>query len=69
MTLESSFTRWLIGSREERIHNENSSERDRRIITLSLTAKGDRAARIIKSDLPFIWSLVGEFSEKENDFF
>lgn len=67
---KSSFTRSVDCLVKNGFITRNSSVRDRRIITLSLTAKGDRAARIIKSDFNvYLESLVAEFSEKEkNDF-
>jgi len=49
----------------------NFTEADRRIIKLSLTKKGLKAANLIKNDFDvYLDSLISDFSEKERkDFF
>jgi DNA-binding MarR family transcriptional regulator len=68
---KSSFTRSADYLEKNGFITRNTSENDRRIITLSLTNKGIKAAKIIKDDYNlYLESLISDFSEKEKkDFF
>jgi len=67
---KSSFTRSIDSLVKNGFIVRNFSENDRRIIRLSLTAKGIRAARFIKNDFGlYLNSLVSHFSEEEKKEF
>lgn len=67
---KSSFTRSIDYLVDNGFIARNSSEEDRRIIRLSLTNKGARAARMIKNDFDlYLDSLISGFSEKEKKEF
>jgi DNA-binding MarR family transcriptional regulator len=68
---KSSFTRSVDYLVKNEFITRNSSENDRRIIKLSLTNKGNKAAKLIKNDFDdFLESLISDFSEKDKkDFF
>jgi DNA-binding MarR family transcriptional regulator len=68
---KSSFTRSVDYLVKNEFITRNSSENDRRIVKLSLTNKGIKAAKLIKNDFDdFLESLISDFSEKDKkDFF
>jgi DNA-binding MarR family transcriptional regulator len=68
---KSSFTRSVDYLVKNGYIIRNYSENDRRIIVLSLTNKGIKAAKLIKNDFEvYLDSLISGFSEKEkNEFF
>ncbi len=67
---KSSFTRSVDYLEKYGFITRNSPENDRRKITLSLTNKGIKAAKIIKDDFDvYLESLISDFSEKEKKEF
>jgi len=67
---KSSFTRSVDCLVKNRFITRNYSENDRRKIKLSLTAKGVRAAKLIKTDFEvYLESLISGFSENEKKEF
>ncbi|HOP64727.1 MAG TPA: MarR family transcriptional regulator [Spirochaetota bacterium] len=68
---KSSFTRSIDYLVDNRFVEKNFTESDRRIIKLSLTKKGIKAANLIKNDFDsYLDSLISDFSEEEKkDFF
>jgi MarR family transcriptional regulator, organic hydroperoxide resistance regulator len=67
---KSSFTRSIDYLVKNGFITRNSSENDRRIIRLSLTNKGIKAAKFIKNDFEvYLDSLISGFSEKEKEEF
>lgn len=68
---KSSFTRSVDYLVKNEFITRNSSENDRRIVKLSLTNKGIKAAKLIKNDFDdFLESLISDFSEiDKKDFF
>ncbi len=68
---KSSFTRSVDYLVKNGFITRNLSENDRRIIQLTLTNKGSRAAKLIKNDFEvYLDSLIKDFSEEEkNEFF
>ncbi|PKL38339.1 MAG: hypothetical protein CVV44_10645 [Spirochaetae bacterium HGW-Spirochaetae-1] len=68
---KSSFTRSVDCLVKNGFITRNPQENDRRIIKLSLTKKGIKAANLIKNDFDgYCESLISDFSEKEKrEFF
>lgn len=67
---KSSFTRSIDYLVKNGFITRNPSENDRRIIKLSLTDKGIKAAKLIKNDFDmYLDSLISDFSKKEKDEF
>lgn len=68
---KSSFTRSVDSLVQNGFITRKTSERDRRVVTLSLTAKGARAAKMIRNDFErYLESLVLFFSDAERkDFY
>jgi DNA-binding MarR family transcriptional regulator len=67
---KSSFTRSVDYLVQNGFITRNSSGNDRRIIKLSLTNKGNKAAKLIKNDFDiYLDSLMSNFSKKEKDKF
>jgi DNA-binding MarR family transcriptional regulator len=67
---KSSFTRSVDYLEQNGFITRNSSGKDRRIIKLSLTNKGIKAAKLIKHDFDiYLGSLISSFSKKEKDEF
>lgn len=67
---KSSFTRSIDYLVKNGFITRNPSENDRRIIKLSLTNKGIKAAELIKNDFDmYLDSLISDFSKKEKDEF
>ncbi|HPS58085.1 MAG TPA: MarR family transcriptional regulator [Spirochaetota bacterium] len=67
---KSSFTRSVDYLVRNGFITRNSPENDRRIIKLSLTKKGIKAANLIRNDFDVYWeSLISDFSEKEKTEF
>lgn len=68
---KSSFTRSVDCLVNNGFITKKPSENDRRVIQLSLTARGSRAAKLIKSDFAaYLDSLIADFTETEKmEFF
>lgn len=67
---KSSFTRSVDYLVKNGFITRNPSEKDRRIIKLSLTKKGIRAANLIRNDFDnYCETLIAEFSETEKQEF
>jgi len=67
---KSSFTRSIDYLVDNRFVEKNFTESDRRIIKLSLTKKGIKAANLIKNDFDsYLDSLISDFSEEEKKNF
>lgn len=67
---KSSFTRSVDCLVKNGFITRNAPEKDRRIIKLSLTKKGIKAANLIKDDFDTYWaSLMSDFTEIEKSEF